>query len=457
MFMRRIGLVCLCILAMWGAVSAADEGEYRLATQDKITVTVSRHPELSGTFLVPPDGVIDFGRAGRLTVVGQTTAQVAAAVKAALAKDLREPEVAVALAEARPRYVAINGDGAVAKPGQYPLTPGQRLAELLAVAGGLVGEREKLTAHLQRGGKALPVDLLAVMSGNNLEANLLLQEGDILTVQAPLKITVRVLGQVKAPGVFRLDIGSTMVDALAAAGDLIDRPDRAKISLIQGITTTIISWADTKKVLQDNDVVLVEREAMARVYVNGHVKNPGAYELPEGGGVLQAITLAGGVLGNPALAQVAIVRRVGPVEHVDLTQAFRGIVTDNPTLSAEDQVIVPESTAKITVLGMVNMPGTFPFAEGQPMTVIDAISLAGGQVKKRAKLTQVTVIRVVDGKPQRLPVDVNAVLKNIASGQAVVPLQLKAGDIVYVPETEKPDWESILGNLARIGVLLPLL
>jgi hypothetical protein len=38
-----------------------------------------------------------------------------------------------------------------------------------------------------------------------------------------------------------------------------------------------------------HQVILVEKEPIARVYVNGHVRNPGAYELPERGGVLEAI------------------------------------------------------------------------------------------------------------------------------------------------------------------------
>ena len=213
------------------------------------------------------------------------------------------------------------------------------------------------------------------------------------------------------------------------------------ITLQRGTVTQPLQWGDTTTSLQDGDVILVEKEQLSRIYINGHVRNPGAFELPPGCGVLEAIALAGGVLENPALGQVVIVHQGGKTEQINLVSALiEGKVETNPRLAPGDQVIVPESTKRVSVLGMVNKPGQIPFNDSKVLTVVDAISIAGGE-QKRAKLSQVVVIRALGGKIKRIPVDVNAVLKK---GKQELNIPLLADDVVYIPETDSPDWPSIL-------------
>ena len=85
------------------------------------------------------------------------------------------------------------------------------------------------------------------------------------------------------------------------------------------------------------------------------------------------------------------------------------------------------NSQKVHVLGQVNQAGSFPYDIG--MSVIQAITNAGG-FTKLAATNRVTLTRVdVDGqkKTYRVPVG------DIGSGQAV-NVQLRPGDIVYVPE-----------------------
>ncbi len=438
-------LLCLVLLAAAGLAWAA---EYHLATGDKIMVTVLRHDELTRPYTVPPDGALDFPRVGRTVVAGKTTAEITTLLTTELGTFIRDPEVTVALLDmhARTAYAL----GAVAKPGQYPLSDGARITELLAAAGDLAGDRPHLTANLIRGATTLPVDLAAVLAGTNPAANLPLQEGDLLWVQEPLKLTILVSGYVKNPGMMKLNPGCTLLDALAQAGELSDRPERVRISLQRGAVRSPVKWGDHIP-LQDGDLILVEREAIARVFVNGHVKNPGAYDLPDGGGVLEALALAGGVLATPALGQVTIQHSDGKVERVNLAPALLdGKLSENPKLLPGDLVIVPESNAHIAVLGFVRNPGKYPLNEAKPMSVVDAISMAGGK-DQRGNLAQVRIIRVTNGKAKPIPVNVKNLLDNKGDAKANQPLQ--DGDVVYIPEYRTPDWDRIIRNVSLLGFL----
>jgi len=445
-------LLLLLLLCSCQLVVAADNGiTYRLKAQDRIAVNVMRHQELTQTYTVPPDGLIDFPRTGGINVIGKTTVELAAEIKAQLDKVLREAEVTVTLVDARPQIAYVLG--AVMRPGPYTVTNGMRVTELLAAAGDLSNDRETMLVSVIRTNQSIPVDLPAAIEGTNPTANLAIQEGDLLWVQPPQKITVVVSGQVRTPGVVKIAQKSTLLDALAQAGDLLDRPERVQISLLRGKTTALLKWDDKSTNLQDGDVILVEKEQVARVYINGHVKAPGAYELPTGAGVLELIALAGGVLTNPALSQVTIVRKDGRTESINLVpELVEGHIEKNPKLASGDQVIIPESTKRVSVLGWVNRPGPIPFNESKRLTVIDAISTAGGE-QKRAKLGQVMVIRTQDNKVQRLPVDVNAILKK---GKQELNIPLRPDDIVYVPEVDRPDWTGVLNSLYQVGLLATL-
>ncbi|HEY3378362.1 MAG TPA: SLBB domain-containing protein [Armatimonadota bacterium] len=450
----RICFIWLCVLGALSLALAEDaKVTYRLAPQDEISVTVLRHPELSQSYTVPPDGMIDCPRAGRIAVTGKTTTEVAQALKTKYAEFLLDPEVTVMLTKARVRSAFALG--AVAKPGQYPLSENMRLTELIAAAGDLVGDQKELTASMKRGQTLMPVDLQGALSGKKPDANLLIQEGDLLLVIAPVRITVTVLGQVKNPGAVRLREGSTPVDALAQAGDVTDRPERMRITLVRGASSERIPWGDATHVLKDGDVIQVEKEMQARIYVNGQVKNPEAYDLPDGGGVMEAIAMAGGVLPTAGLGRVTIIRaRDGSKEVVNLSRAFvQGIVENNPKLLSGDLVIVPQITEHIAVWGSVNKAGTFEITEATPITVLDAIGLAGGTGPK-AKLNQVMVIRTSGAKPEQIKVDVAAILKK---GKNENNIPLKAGDIVYVPEREGLKLGDVLTGLYQMGVVAAVL
>lgn len=85
------------------------------------------------------------------------------------------------------------------------------------------------------------------------------------------------------------------------------------------------------------------------------------------------------------------------------------------------------NSKKVFVFGEVSKPGSFSYEEG--MTIIHAISQAGGLTRSAAK-NSVNVTRVVDGKEVKLPVKVEDIVIGREKNFALVP-----GDIIFVPES----------------------
>ncbi len=96
----------------------------------------------------------------------------------------------------------------------------------------------------------------------------------------------------------------------------------------------------------------------------------------------------------------------------------------NPQVS----ILVKEyNSKKVSVFGQVNKPGTFRFEDR--MTVIQAVSMAGGFTKLAAK-NDTSITRIVEGDEKKFPVPVEAIAEGKAKNFALRP-----GDIVYVPES----------------------
>lgn len=92
-------------------------------------------------------------------------------------------------------------------------------------------------------------------------------------------------------------------------------------------------------------------------------------------------------------------------------------------------VIVQETKSQsFNVVGEVQHPGAFVF--GHPVSVLDAIALAGG-FRDFAKSKKMYVLRAsADGSSQKLPVNYNEIVKGKKSSQNIV---LQSHDTVVVP------------------------
>jgi protein involved in polysaccharide export with SLBB domain len=96
----------------------------------------------------------------------------------------------------------------------------------------------------------------------------------------------------------------------------------------------------------------------------------------------------------------------------------------NPSVS----VLIREyNSKKVFVFGEVNKPGTFAF--DSEMSIIQAVTLAGGFTKVAAK-NSINVTRLIDGNERKIRVPV----EDIGVGREK-NFFLQPGDIVFVPES----------------------
>ena len=104
------------------AQMTAGQERYRIGYQDRLTVQVFRHPELTQTVEVNPNGTINLFRLDDPVVaLCRTERELADDIAAAYRKDyLRNPEVNVVVTEQRSQSFAVIG--AVAKPANFAIS-----------------------------------------------------------------------------------------------------------------------------------------------------------------------------------------------------------------------------------------------------------------------------------------------------------------------------------------------
>ena len=196
--------------------------ESHLAPGDQLKITVFQNPDLTLETRVEENGTISYPLIGAVPVNGLSPAAVERRIEQLLHDGgfILAPHVTVTVLQVRGSQVTVLGQ--VAKPGRFPLdATDTRITDFIALAGG-VGAMGADTVVLTgtRNGKPIrrEIDLLALAASGDSEDNVRLQAGDMLFVnRAP---TFYIYGEVQKPGVFRLERGMTVMQALATGGGL---------------------------------------------------------------------------------------------------------------------------------------------------------------------------------------------------------------------------------------------
>jgi polysaccharide export outer membrane protein len=188
--------------------------------------------DASGRLHVPSGGDVVVGGAG----LGEAEERI----RKALEPSDRFARVILSVSSPAGHRAAVIGQ--VTKPGAYELAPGARVAELIALAGGLrtldaegetyeVGDLED--ARVVRAGAALPVRVDLALDGDPRH-NVRVASGDIVYVPAARGRRVAVLGQVKTPRVVPFRRGLRLTEALAMAGGSTQDADNADVRVVRG-------------------------------------------------------------------------------------------------------------------------------------------------------------------------------------------------------------------------------
>lgn len=385
---------------------------YKVGPEDVLSIRVARHTELDTLAQVLDDGSITLPRVGRLVVEGKTVVEVQQLVQQALTKVLRKPEVSVAVQTPRVQVVYVFGE--VNKPGPVDYKEGTfRVTEALGRAGGPRLNPNRLTMTLtKKNGGMQTLNPRQIMENADGAENVEVKPGDVLVVGEIPPQPIFVSGAVLKPGMYDLrDVDPTrgsigVTEALAMAGGASAQAALSQAYVLRteadGETTTTQPANNSRRQEKVNILALQRAQGL-----------PSTLTLPQPG--------------TPAVT-------------VPETAPAPSAGTSEVLLYPGDTLHIPESKAMFAVTGNVMKPGTFPLSEDRPMTLAEAVSLAGGP-DKRAKLQEVGIVRTGDpslgGQTVIIKADLMALLKR---GDARQNPQLQPGDVVYVPESSKPDW-----------------
>jgi polysaccharide biosynthesis/export protein len=254
------------------AMPAAAQSQYVIGSQDVLTITVWDQPDMSGKFTVETDGTFTFPLIGRVKAGGLSLRDLEESLKKQLLNGFfKNPQLSVSVDQYRSQRIYVVGE--VRQPGTYPLTGDMTLIEALARAGSTSerASREAVIVRARPGASA---------TGPTLPTDV--DQSQIIKVD---------------------------LKALQSGQPL------------QQVT------------LRDGDTIFVmPAEA---VYVTGHVRNPGAYAIPQEMTVLQALSLAGGVTDRAATARIKVIRVVNG-KRTETTVKLTDIVKPG------DTILVPE-------------------------------------------------------------------------------------------------------------------
>lgn len=219
-----------------------ERDEYRLGRNDVLDISMLGHPEVGSRESTPgnrlgitvrKDGKVWLPVIGPVVAEGRTLVEFEAALREAAARFYVDPQVSVEILKHESQKFFVVGE--VRTPGAFPVDGDTTLLEALTLAGGVPETGDLLSGTIVRDGKPLPIDLHDLAKRGDLRHNVFMRAGDVVFVPDNADQKVFVLGEVKNPGVVKVQRGRmTLGEALATTGGPTPAKARRELSVIRG-------------------------------------------------------------------------------------------------------------------------------------------------------------------------------------------------------------------------------
>jgi len=190
----------------------------------------------------------------------------------------------------------------------------------------------------------------------------------------------------------------------------------------------------------------------SEVSIFGKVNASGSFAYQEGISLLDLLVDAGGLAEDADLTSISLYREDEPVRYLDIRDLIEGRSSEgNIYLEEGDYIIVPgirpAMQIKVMVIGKVAQTGSVYLPEDA--RVLDVLAEAGG-AQGRAAVGKSYIIRVEDGKPVVLHSDIKALINGADISQNI---QMKDGDVLFIPETNRVDIMKVVNDLLDLNLL----
>jgi len=200
---------------------------------------------------------------------------------------------------------------------------------------------------------------------------------------------------------------------------------------VQGASPDTVQSEITRKLIEGHFVkdpqvsVFVTEYAGQVAYVTGEIARPGAYPLLRSHRLKDLISAGGGFTAR-AGNRVSIERGSAPARTITADLNSKDEDQSNPEIVPGDNITVSQSGV-VYVLGDVERAGGFVLDRRSSLSVMQVLALAEG-TRPSASLTKASLIRIVEGNRQDIPLNLKRILKSQSPD-----LQLQPGDILFVP------------------------
>lgn len=257
-------VLLLTALIFCGAVLAQDQElprDYLIGGGDTIKVTVYDQPDLTTEARVSQDdGTIAFPLLGEVALAGLSPEQAGEKIASLLRGGgyIKNPQVGITVKDFRSQKIPVMGQ--VNKPGEYLLMGESKVVDLISQAGGLREDAADIIVVVKNeGGKSVKheIDLLRFYAGD-MSQNITVSRGDFILV--PKMDTFYVHGEVKRPGMYRLERDMTVMQAVSVGGGISDRGSLSgmKVTRSNADGTTRKVGVELTDKLKPNDVLYVK-------------------------------------------------------------------------------------------------------------------------------------------------------------------------------------------------------
>lgn len=175
--------------------------------------------------------------------------------------------------------------------------------------------------------------------------------------------------------------------------------------------------------------VSIREYATQGIAVTGEVHSPGTFPLIGTHTLLDCLSAAGGL--TSFASHTITITHTGSVEPSVYTIDTRPAQSwkTNPVVKPGDRIEVARA-GLVYVIGDVARPGGFVMENGEPLTVLRAMALAGGG-NRTARLSKARIVRKTETGVEETHVPVKALLAG-----KMPDIELHSDDVLYIPGSE---------------------
>ena len=236
-------LLALCLL-FFSPMPLRAQGDYMIGKEDVLEIIVWGHDDLKRTIPVSLEGKISFPLIGEVQAAGVSAATLGKVIASKLGDGfVVNPQVTITVKEYKSQWVFLMGE--VNKPGTYAVTRENNILYVLSQAGGPTKDAGEEVVIIRPGRSVdraltieearqqreeiIQVNLRDALAGDK-NSNITIRDGDSVIV--PRMPFFFVMGEVKLPGKYNLERGTTVLMAISIGGGLTPKaaPNRTKIT-----------------------------------------------------------------------------------------------------------------------------------------------------------------------------------------------------------------------------------